>query len=609
MSRQTSLGLEKTRPEAKPIRNEVCPNLAAYFQPKSAVAVDVETYDPGLKKFGPGTIVRPAGDEMPRLVGVSLATTKPDLPPIYLPLFHNGGGNFENPEAILQELRDCAAAAEEVSVVGHNLLYDLEWLAHYGINFDKTPLWCTKAAHGVLDDTLFSYSLSNLAKKLNLPPKLEMPGGPLGISEVSGREAFAYAARDSEIALALFQHQVAQEDAYWALEIERRMLRPLLAMRRRGVRVDEELLEKMTKEREADASAKLAQLGISSFNADADALTVMKRAGIAEQRTEKGNLKRDHAVFESSEHPDAKTYLEGKRSATEVGLLGTLTDHMVSGRIHPLYLNHRGSGEEGEGGTGGTRFGRLSCKSPNIQQQPRGAVWRRLFLPEEGEHWVSMDYSQQEPRLALALAVKWDIKGAKEVAERYHKDNAIDYHTMTAEITGQERIMAKRVFLGMCYGMGRAKLAATLGLSLAKADEVLKQIKRTAPYIGDLSAQATARADSERLLTTAQGRRFNFGNTVGTTFSHKALNRLVQGNASEQTKMALCVLQDNKHTLICQVHDEVCISVPDLDGKPHPDVLADAKKIMEAPRVDLHHFVPSKVDVETGRTWGDSCDK
>lgn len=603
MSQQMSLGVDLD----KPIPNSALSySLRSLFPEGRAVAVDVETHDPDLKKLGPGGVFN--DPDRGHLVGVAIAPE--GMKPVYLPLFHHGGGNFENPHAILDELKDAATAASECTIVGHNLLYDLEWLSASGVHFEGSSLWCTKAAESVINDRHQSYSLKHLAQAHGLPDKLDPPGGPEGIASASGRRVISYATRDAELALDLYRRQSA--DMVRAMLLESRLLKPLHRLRMRGVRVNEALIHDMIADRTVLTQKILSELGIESFNTEGDALTIMQRCGISAQETEKGGVKRDKSVFASSDHPTARRYAEGKNAMTELGLLETLQKHWVDGRVHPLYLNNRGQGTatgEGDSG-GGARFGRLSCKSPNIQQQPSDAAWRKIFLPEEGEHWVSADYSQQEPRLALALAVKWGISGAKEVAARYHADAALDYHTMTAEITGLDRHYAKRIFLGSCYGMGKAKMAENLGVSMEKADELLKQVRQTAPYIGALSGEATRRAEKEGHLTSALGRRYSFGNKAGDTFPYKALNRLVQGNASEQTKMALVVLDDVAGiTPICQVHDEICVSIPDQDGSPLPRLIAETTRIMEAARVDLHRYVPPKADIEVGRSWGESCEK
>ena len=82
--------------------------------------------------------------------------------------------------------------------------------------------------------------------------------------------------------------------------------------------------------------------------------------------------------------------------------IDSILKHQVDGRIHAEINQLKGE-------YGGTVSGRLSMNNPNLQQVPArneaiGPKIRSLFLPEEGEKWASLDYSQQEPRLLVHYA-------------------------------------------------------------------------------------------------------------------------------------------------------------------------------------------------------------
>src|SRR6266576_2884125 len=85
---------------------------------------------------------------------------------------------------------------------------------------------------------------------------------------------------------------------------------------------------------------------------------------------------------------------------------------------------------------GGTRSHRLSYADPPLQQAPsRGEMfdgwplteenaveYRGCFLPEEGTHWLSPDYSQQEYRHIVADAEKLGLDKADVAAQKYRDD-------------------------------------------------------------------------------------------------------------------------------------------------------------------------------------------
>ena len=87
-----------------------------------------------------------------------------------------------------------------------------------------------------------------------------------------------------------------------------------------------------------------------------------------------------------------------------------------------------------------------------------------------------------------------------------------------------------------------------------------------------------------------------FGHGIRRAFTHKALNRLIQGSAADQTKKAMVDLHKEGIVPMIQIHDELCISLKNEEQKE------TAKYIMEN-CVKLE--IPSEVDVEIGENWGE----
>ena len=81
-------------------------------------------------------------------------------------------------------------------------------------------------------------------------------------------------------------------------------------------------------------------------------------------------------------------------------------------------------------------------------------------------------------------------------------------------------------------------------------------------------------------------------------WSHKGLNRLIQGSSADQMKKAMVILDKElpEFWMQLQVHDEVDGSVED------PKVAHQGADIM---RDCMPATVPFKVDVELGPSWGE----
>ena len=115
-----------------------------------------------------------------------------------------------------------------------------------------------------------------------------------------------------------------------------------------------------------------------------------------------------------------------------------------NGRVHPIYNLAPSEKRGGKEDKGGTKTGRISSSTPNIQQMPKDGynLWehfewgeemyypREYFLPEAGCVFLFCDYDQQEFRMLGALAKEENLKAAIE--EGY------DIHTAPAIVTGKQ---------------------------------------------------------------------------------------------------------------------------------------------------------------------------
>jgi len=87
-------------------------------------------------------------------------------------------------------------------------------------------------------------------------------------------------------------------------------------------------------------------------------------------------------------------------------------------------------------------------------------------------------------------------------------------------------------------------------------------------------------------------------NNLKRAFTYKALNKLIQGSAADQTKKAMADCYKEGLIPLLTVHDELCFSVEG-DDQAH-----NIKHIMENGLSDVLK-VPSKVDDELGNNWGE----
>lgn len=433
----------------------------------------------------------------------------------------------------------------------------------------------------------------------------------------------------------------------WDLyDLESRLMPVLIKMRRRGVRVDFKHLERVEAKSYREEEASLAELtrlsGVKVTREDINRPTVVAKAiesatgaRLPKTKTGKPSIKKD--VLEAlGEHEAVAHFLRARRfNKLRTTFVESIRAHAIGDRIHCTF--HQLRRQKEDGGSAGTVSGRLSSGDPNLQQQPArdpeiGKLWRAIYLPEEGAQWACLDYSQQEPRWLVHFAEISNCIGAHVAAERYRNDPTTDNHDMmTILIHGQEawdswskserkfhRGNAKTIYLGLCYAMGGAKLCRSLGLPTkwittrsgkdieVAGDEgaaLLELFDSKVPFIKELARRAENRAKSRGFIKTVLGRRCRFpvkkDGSGSYDWTHKALNRLIQGSSADQMKRAMVEADAAGIRLQLQVHDELDLSYWHRDEIDHlGEIMLNA----------VPCNVPHKVDKEVGKSWGEIQD-
>jgi DNA polymerase I-like protein with 3'-5' exonuclease and polymerase domains len=217
-------------------------------------------------------------------------------------------------------------------------------------------------------------------------------------------------------------------------------------------------------------------------------------------------------------------------------------------------------------------------------------------------------------------------------------DPDLDNHQFMANVTGLDRKIAKALYLGLCYGEGGAKLSDDLGLptrwalttgtwgsplayfetredALKKRAEqgkgfawrvaglegqdVIDKFNERAPFIRELADKAEAVVKRLGQVRTIGKRLLHFSQRDDGSFewTHKALNRVIQGSSADQTKRALVNVDKAGHHIMLQVHDELDNSVADrAEGEAISKIMEEAIR---------SKWVPFRVDLELGPSWGE----
>ena len=628
-----SLQMAMFAPKSEWIPPLELPDLTA----AKTIAVDVETKDPNLKKNGPGWAT---GDG--EVVGYAIATENWSG---YIPIRHFGGGNLDEKivNRWLKKVFECPA-----DKIMHNAQYDAGWIKRMGFTMNGRII-DTMLIAALLDENRYSYSLNALsydllnktksekqlveaAREFGVDPKAEMwklPAGFVG----------PYAETDAELALDLWNYlsiQLGKEELWPIANLELELLPCLIEMTWRGVRIDMERVERTRDallKRERDVQKQLDD--IAGFHVEIWAAQNLAKAfdkiGLAYPRTDKGAPSFTKLFLQEHDEVFPKLVVAARNLNKGTGtFINTIMKHCNhDGRIHS-HINQIRSDD------GGTVSGRISMNNPNLQQIPArdpelGPMIRSLFLPEEGEQWAAVDFSQQEPRILVHYASVYgktrgiELEKAAEFVDAYQTDPDMDFHTMVAEMANVPRKQAKIVNLAMMYGMGVNRLSEQLDIPVDDAKQLVRQYHERVPFVKALMNGVTNRLNdktsggSVRSIlgrkcrfdlwepdTFAMNKALPFQDAVqeyGATtklkraYTYKALNRLIQASAADMTKQAMVNIYKSGRVPLIQIHDEVAMSVKDrTEADEVATIMTDA--------VPLE--VPNKCDVEIGPSWGEA---
>ena len=593
------------------------------------IAFDLETKDTQLKTRGPGWMTNNG-----HIIGVAVAV---DGWKGYYPIRHENGFNFDPGRVLKWTAKTLSTDAIKIA---HNAVYDLGWLHAEGIKVNG-PIVDTMSMATILNENKFSYALNSVGKDLlneiKDESKLKQAAIDFGVdpkNEMYKLPAIFvgdYAEQDADLTLRLYKTMrvmIDKESLSSVYKLEMQILPIVFEMMKRGVRVDVEQAHhykktfKNSEKKILDSIFKDTDIAVDIWAADsvAKVFDKLKIEYPRTEKTEKPSFTKD--FLSKHEHPIAQKIVQAREfNKLQTTFLDTIFKHEKNNRIHASIHQLRD-------GVSGTVSGRFSYSNPNLQQLPSRnpeikKKIRGLFLPEEGTVWGSFDYSQQEPRLATHYAFNLGCDGAEDVVNIYNKDPNADFHDIVSKIANISRTNAKTINLGLLYGMGVKKLAEELKFDKDLVKEFLAKFHKQIPFIKDLSNRVSQYANSTGYVATLKGRKCRFELWEPTSFgvfkalpydqakekygrhhalqragTYKALNRLIQGSAADQTKQAMVDLYNEGMVPLVQIHDELTLSIDGSEGTKNKiiDIMTNCVKLA----------VPSKVDCETGKSWGDA---
>lgn len=592
------------------------------------VSYDSETKDPHLLTRGPGSVTNDA-----HIVGHCLAV---DDWQVYLPIRHENGVNVDLDQANAYVRDALKTKAEKVMM---NAPYDVLGLRREGIEVEGT-VHDVQIAASLLDEHAPSYALNALGERYLGEKKSEAMlydaaqafgfdrrGAKGAIHALPPQYVGPYGEQDAGLTLRLhhkLQCLIVQDDLQSIYALETALAPCLWDMKWRGVRFDQTkaliLKAKWIEDQQTLATSmkNIAGREVDLWSAES-IRQVFELVGITDwPKTETGKPSFTSQWLEAHPHPLARQVKQARKLAKGMQFLDSMMEYAGygKGRIHATTNQLRSDDY-------GTVSGRLSMSQPSLHQIPGrdpdiGPALRGLFLPEEGEQWISSDYSSQEPRIMMHFIAKRGFDDDHPLVKEYVSNPDADFHALVADMMGVKRFTAKTLNLGLMYGMGVRKLSDQLGLQQDEGKELLEKYHAEFPFVKKIRDLCSEKATRFQALATLAGRKCRFTHWEPTTFglgmpllkdaalkkwpnqplkvawTYKSLNRLIQGSAADQNKAALVKVYAAGITPLISIHDEICASGT-------PDTMETITRCM---REAIPLKVPVKVDSQIAPDWG-----
>ncbi|MBR1522042.1 MAG: DNA polymerase I [Bacteroidales bacterium] len=260
-----------------------------------------------------------------------------------------------------------------------------------------------------------------------------------------------------------------------------------------------------------------------------------------------------------------------------------------------------------------TATGRLSSSNPNLQNIPvrteRGKEIRKAFVADGGVV-VSADYSQIELRIMAHLSGDSHLIEAFKAGEDVHAATAAKiFGIPVADVTREQRSMAKTANFGIMYGISSFGLAQRLGLPRGAAKQLIEEYFTSFPAIRGFIDSSVEFARTHGYVETLFGRRrylpdiLQRNANVRSLAERNAVNAPIQGTSADIIKLAMIGVADRLHSqgfrsrMVLQIHDELLF---DAFPEEVPALQAMVKEVMEN-IVTLS--VPLTVECSSGQNW------
>jgi DNA polymerase-1 len=553
------------------------------------------------------------------LVGISLSTTPGKA--WYLPVGHSSGNQLPI-EQVIDKLKPLLENPK-LPKIAHNGKYDMTVLQKYMISVQNFSFDTMIAAYLLGEKSLGLKPLAFSKLGIEMTPITNLIGcgsKQISMAWVDIPKVAEYACTDADMTIRLSKllEKELKAQELWKLfaEVEMPLLPVLLRMETNGVALDTAMLREMSwgmSERMAKLENKIYKNVGHAFNINSTqqlGQILYEELKLPKTRKTKSGYSTEASVLEALKgvHPVIELLLEyrqlAKLKSTYIDALPALIDP-DSGRVHTSFNQT------------GTVTGRLSSSDPNLQNIPirteEGRQVRKAFIAEkEDSLLLAADYSQIDLRALAHLSQDPKLVAAFLQGEDIHAATASQvFGVPPSEVTRDMRRLAKTVNFGVIYGMSEYGLEQATELSREQAAQFIKSYFEKYSEVKEYLDRTKKEAVKNGYVQTLLGRRRYIPEITSTNAQVRmaaermAINMPVQGTSADIIKVAMIQLQHEmdkqglEAKMILQVHDELLFELPREEERKLKEL------VLEIMPNAIKLSVPVKVDIKTGRSWGD----
>ena len=529
--------------------------------------------------------------------------------------------------------------------LAHNAAFDLAWLSEQGIyihgNVGDTMLASQLLNNGLpVKHSLADVCMRYLKKPLNKEQQRSDWSKP-----VLSEEQILYAAKDVEVLLELstpIQKRLVKAQLMDAYALECRALPAMAEMWTCGLPLDRDAMLAVKADYEHDieclgkdviseldealpendklprhedgtvntnakttGSVRLGTKVLAGFNINSPKQLLERFSQVLGEvpvdSNNKPSASRQSLRAYSADHSVIQTYLAWKKAEKRRQMCESLLEHRAAdGFVRASYIQL------------GAETGRMSCRTPNLQQCPREESFRACFKAPPGWKLVDADFSGMELRLAAAIA------GDERMTKAFQEGQ--DLHTVTAKAVGCERQIAKSANFGLLYGSGAKGLrnyAGAMGITMSQDEAAKIRSEWLREFQGINAWQRLNAEDAEQPVRKDKPAEVRVPVSGLRRFLPGKMNRLtvrcnspIQGAGAAVLKVALgnlwpLVRADGPDIvrIAGAVHDEVILLVREEHAEEWATTL---QGIMENAEARWLGAIPAVAEAYVGNDWSET---